>query len=212
MNFSNQIFRCIYAVTCVCASLFSISGFAETTKNKAYEITPFLGQMVASDLTGDLTGEELSLGSASNYGIAFAWQDSPNGQGQLMLNFVSHDFNSEATDNLASQKHSFDVIYAHFNGVAQFRQRSYVTTVSLGLGGTYIDTDSSDVMYPSMTAAIGTRYEFNDNVSLVTEIRAYASLVDEDDDSFCSNDVCSAQFDDTVWIDTAVNVGIAYKF
>ena len=212
MKFSKQILNYIYTCSCFIVIALSMPSWAEDYTLKGYEITPFIGQTFASDISGASTGNTLSLDSASNYGIAFAWQDSPNGQGQLMLNFVSHDFDSEADVNLTSQKHSFDVIYAHFNGIAQFRQRNYVTTVSLGLGGTYIDTENSDVLYPSMSAAIGTRYELNNNISFVTEIRAYASLISEDDDSFCNNDVCSAQFDETIWIDTSISLGIAYKF
>ncbi len=173
-----------------------------------FEITPFVGQMYSSDLLSSDGETTLSVDSGTNFGVGIAWQDSPNGQGQILLNSVSHDFKSD----LDSNNYSIDIIYAHFNGIAQFRQQNYVTTVSLGLGGAYFDTNGGSELYPSATVAFGTRYEFSDELSLVTEIRGYASLVDEKDETFCSNDVCSGQFDEALWMDTSISVGIAYKF
>jgi hypothetical protein len=171
-----------------------------------FEVTPFFGQMYGSDLIAIDNETAISVDSATNYGIAIAWQESPNGQGQILLNIVSHDFDAESVND------SLDIIYAHFNGVAQFRQQSYVTTVSLGLGGAYFDAQGGQELYPSATLAFGTRYEFSPNLSLVTEVRGYASLVDENDNLFCRSEICTAQFDDTLWIDTTVSIGFAYKF
>jgi len=171
-----------------------------------FEITPFFGQMYGSDLIAIDNETTISVDSATNYGIAVAWQESPNGQGQILLNVLSHDFTSEFGDD------SLDIIYAHFNGVAQFRQQSYVTTVSLGLGGAYFDAIGGQELYPSATIAFGTRYEFSENLSLITELRGYASLVDEKDNIFCKSENCSAQFDDTLWVDTTISIGFAYKF
>jgi len=131
-----------------------------------YEITPFIGYTLSDDLRATSPSDD------QNYGVAFSWQEGPNGQGSILVNYVSHDYQS-TTDNLT---HSFDIIYAHFSGVAQFRQQDYVTTVSLGIGGAYFDAESNSDIYPSLTAAIGTRYEFSDALAFVTELRSYASL------------------------------------
>jgi len=173
-----------------------------------WEITPFVGKMFSTDITNADGESSLSLNDSANYGIALAWQDSPNGQGQILFNYASHDFDS-ALDN---QNYSLDVLYAHFNGVAQFRQHGYVTTVSLGLGGAYFDTDFGEELYPSLTVAFGTRYEFSDNIAFITEVRGYASVVEKDNDLFCRDDVCAAQIDDALWIETTISVGISYSF
>lgn len=173
-----------------------------------FEITPFIGQMFASNVDSTIDGSKLSLDKGTNLGISFAWQDTPNGQGQVLLNFVSHDFNSP----LDNQEHSLDIIYAHFSGIAQFRQQHYVTTFSLGLGGAYFDVDSENDLYPSLTAAIGTRYEFADNLALVTEIRGYMSLIKENEQLFCQDGLCSAKFNETLWTETTLSVGLAYSF
>jgi len=173
-----------------------------------FEITPFFGQMFASDLVQADEQTTLSVDSGTNIGIAIAWQDSPNGQGQIMINSVSHDF----TSNLDSTNHTIDIIYTHFNGVAQFRQQAYVTTVSLGLGGAYFDSEGGKELYPSASIAFGTRYEFSDNLSFVTELRGYASLVDDEDQMFCQESICSAKFDGSLWVDSTISVGIAVKF
>ena len=64
----------------------------------------------------------------------------------------------------------------------------------------------------SASVAFGTRYEFSKQVALVTELRAYATLIDEDDAMFCQQELCSANFKDSLWIDSSITVGIAYKF
>jgi len=150
----------------------------------------------------------MSSNSGGNFAFAIAWQESPNGQGQIMLNTVSHDFESNIDEN----EYSLDILYAHFNGIAQFRQQSYITTVSLGLGGAYFDSDFADELYPSVSIALGTRYEISQNLSLITELRGYASLVDKKDNLFCQNDICHAQFSESLWIDTNIAIGIAFKF
>lgn len=172
------------------------------------EITPYIGQMYSADLVAGSDSTDLSVNDASHYGFSIAWRDSPNGQGQILLNTVSHDFVSSAD----SQLHSFDVTYAHFNGVAQFRQRHYVTTVSLGLGGAYFDTDDKNELYPSFTLAFGTRYELSKNFALVTEIRGYASYIEDDNQLFCEGETCHALLEESVWLETSISAGFAFSF
>ncbi|NQY37938.1 MAG: hypothetical protein HRT37_23920 [Alteromonadaceae bacterium] len=207
MSSVQRVFQWSYTFIVLSALMMPTLSSAETPALKGYEITPFIGKMFSPKLDGD-NGSELSVDSDPNFGIAFAWQDNQNGQGQLLLNFARHNFDSDVTN----QQHSFDVIYAHFNGIAQYRQHHYVTTISLGLGGAYFKTDENETFSPSVTAALGTRYEYSPNLALVTEIRAYASLIDDNDDSFCKNEVCSAQFSDAMWVETSLNVGFAYRF
>lgn len=178
-----------------------------TVSANQFEISVLGGQMFSSDLVAS-DSTDISVDSGTNIAIGIAWQENINGQGQILLNRVSHDFTGEN-----AEKDSLDIIYAHFNGVAMFRQQNYVTTLSLGLGGAYFDAErGSEELYPSASLAFGTRYEFSDNMALVTELRAYATLVDEDDAMFCSQDICSANFDDSLWIDSSISVGVAIKF
>lgn len=173
-----------------------------------FEITALFGQMYGSDLKSADGDIDISTDNGGNFALAIAWQDSPNGQGQIMINSVSHDFTSPVDTN----KNGLNIIYAHFNGIAQFRQQSYMTTVSLGLGGAYFDSDFAEELYPSASIAVGTRYEFSDRLSFVTELRGYASIVDDQDDTFCQGEICHAKFSDTLWIDANISVGLAYKF
>lgn len=172
------------------------------------EVTPYIGQMTSPDLVNSIDSADLNIDDATHYGLAIAWQDSPNGQGQILLNTVSHDFIS-STD---LQEHSFDVTYAHFSGVAQFRQRDYVTTVSLGLGGAYFETDNRDELYPSFTVAFGTRYELSKNLAIVTELRGYASYIEDDNQLFCEGTTCHALLEDSLWLEGSVSIGLAFKF
>ncbi len=184
--------------------LLTISVLINSTNaySNNYEITPYIGYTFSDNLATTSPSDD------RNYGLAFSWQDSPNGQGSILVNYVSHDYQS-TTDNLT---HSFDIIYAHFSGVAQFRQQDYVTTVSLGIGGAYFDSEYNNDIYPSLTAAIGTRYEFSDALAFVTELRGYASLTDKDNNLFCNANACSAQFEDATWVETNLSIGIAYRF
>ena len=171
------------------------------------EISAMLGQMVGSDLIAS-DNSDIDVDSARNIAIGFAWQESVNGQGQILLNHVSHDFTGQNGENDA-----LDITYAHFNGVALFRQQNYVTTLSVGLGGAYFDADKgSEELYPSASVAFGTRYEMSKDMAIVTELRAYATLIDKDDAMFCQQETCSANFNDSLWVDSTISVGIAIKF
>jgi len=199
------LFSSTKAVICImfCAQLFS-------TKLQAteFEITPMFGQTFGSDLASSETTSSLSTTNEPNFAISFAWQDSPTGQGQILVNYISRDF----TEDVNQSTHSFDTIYTHFNGVAFFKDGDYTTTVGLGFGATYFNSDFDNALYPSITAAVGTRYEFSSNFTFITELRAYATLTDNDDTLFCQSDNCMAQFDSTIWFDTQLSLGIAYRF
>jgi len=180
-----------------------------TTHARDLEITTYIGQMSSSDLISNQdNGIDLAVDGANNYGLAIAWQDSPKGQGQILFNTVSHNFIS--TSDL--QEHSFDVTYLHFSGVAQFKQRYYVTTVSLGVGGTYFDTDNKEEIYPSLTVAFGTRYELSKTFAIVTELRGYASYIEEDNQLFCEGSTCHALLEKSMWLEGSISVGFAVKF
>ncbi|MBA6396954.1 hypothetical protein [Colwellia sp. BRX10-4] len=179
-----------------------------TSHARDIEITPFIGQMFSADLINSQNGTDLVVTDDKNYGLAIAWQDSPNGQGQILLNTVSHDFVSSSD----LQEHSFDITYLHFSGVTQLKQQNYVTTISLGIGATYFETDSKDEIYPSLTMAFGTRYELSKNVALVTELRGYASYIEEDNQLFCQESICHALLEDGLWLDGSISVGLAIKF
>jgi hypothetical protein len=179
-----------------------------TSHARDIEITPFIGKMFSADLINSQNGTDLVVTDDKNYGLAIAWQDSPNGQGQILLNTVSHDFISSSD----LQEHSFDITYLHFSGVTQLKQQNYVTTISLGIGATYFETDSKDEIYPSLTMAFGTRYELSKNIALVTELRGYASYIEEDNQLFCQETICHALLEDGLWLDGSISVGLAIKF
>jgi hypothetical protein len=195
--------RILFTALC-CVQLYSIN--LQATE---FEVTSMIGQNFSPDLSSTSnTANAMPTDNAPHIALGFAWQDSPNGQGQILINYISRDF----TDEIDQSSHSFDTLYAHFNGVALFKEKNYVTTVSLGIGATYFNSDFDDVLYPSMTAAIGTRYEFSDRWALVTELRGYATLTDNDDTLFCEESSCIAYFDDSIWFDTQISIGVAYTF
>ncbi len=185
------------------ASLISLCSFSSL----ALEVTPYLGYVFASDII-DANGEELTVEKGNSFGLGIAWKDGPNGLGQVLVTSTSHEFDTNigTTGNM-------DVIYAHFNGVAQFKQHNYITTVSIGLGGAYYDVeDGSDDIFPSFTAALGTKYQINQQFAFVTELRSYVTLTDEDNELFCQAGNCLAEFEDSLWIETAISVGVTYSF
>jgi len=193
----------IVAMTLI--TLCSTQAYANNSA-KGFEVTPWFGYSMASDLD-DTLGNDLSVDSGANFGISVSWFDSPNGQGQVMLSRVSHEF--DYGDN---QTGDLDITYGHFNGVALFHQENFTTTVSLGIGFAQFDADNGDELFASAGVGIGTRYEFSDNLAFVTEIRSNFSVVDDESDIFCQNDACSAQFADSIFIDTSFSIGIAYRF
>jgi hypothetical protein len=189
-------------LTMLCTFLLSHAAIA-----KPLELSVMFGQIYGPDLvTND--NSDINTDSGNNIAVGIAWQENVNGQGQILLNRVSHNFISNNQAN-----HELDITYAHFNGIALYRQQNYVTTLSLGLGGAYFDAkQGSEEVYPSASVAFGTRYEFSQKMALITELRAYATLVDEDDAMFCQQGICSANFSDSLWIDSSISLGIAIKF
>jgi len=200
MSYSRNLLTTFFGV-------FALIAASSSTATE-FEITPYLGKMYASDLTNTVTNQDISVDSATHFGLGFAWQDTPNGQGQILLNYVSHDFVVDEDSN----SQSIDTLYAHFNGIAQFRQQHYVTTVSVGFGLARFSSDGGNEVAPSFSAAIGTRYEISNVASIVTELRGYASLMKDGDTLFCNSEVCAPQYNDTLWVDTSISVGFAYKF
>lgn len=192
----------VFSALC-CAQLYSVN-----LQAVEFEITPMVGQTFSPDLTNGNETNSLSTTDEPNLALTFAWQDSPTGQGQIVVNYISRDF----TDTIDQSTHSFDTLYTHFNGVAFFKEKNYITTVGLGIGATYFNSDFDDVIYPSLTVAVGTRYEVSDSLALITELRGYATLTDEEDTLFCQNDNCLAHFDGAVWFDGQISIGLAYSF
>ncbi len=172
------------------------------------EITPMLGYTFSPELISGDNTEELATTNEPNLALAFSWKDSTDGQGQVLLNYISRDF----TDNIDQSNHSFDTLYAHFNGVAFFKEKNYITTVGMGVGVTYFNSDFDSAIYPSMTFAVGTRYELSDDLAFITELRAYATLTKDDETLFCQDGTCVAHIDDAVWFDGQISIGLAYSF
>ncbi|NMP30895.1 hypothetical protein HII17_04900 [Thalassotalea sp. M1531] len=206
---TTNIAKSIFALLALCLTTSYSANANQVNGDATYEFTPYFGYMFGSDISST-GGDEIELSNDGHFGIAFSWKDSPqgSGQGQVLINYVSHEFDSE----IDGSSEDLNILYTHFSGVALFRQQSYVTTFSLGLGGAYLDSDYESGFYPSATVAFGTRYEFSPFFALTTELRAYATLTDEDEDLFCKNDVCAAEFDDALYIDTAVSIGLAFAF
>ncbi len=175
---------------------------------KGYELIPFLGYSASNALSSDTSKTRVPVSNDASYGLAFAWQAGPNGQGMILVNVIDHTYQNDLDNN----NHALDIIYSHFNGVAQFRQQNYVTTVSLGVGASYFKTDNNNGFYPSLTAAIGTRYEISPRFAIVTELRSYATLIGKNNNLFCQTGSCTAKFGGTTWLESNLSVGLAYKF
>lgn len=139
-----------------CTQLFSLSANAEHL-----EITSLVGYTFSPKLTSYDRTTEIATTNEPNIALAFSWQGSKAGQGQILVNYISRDF----TNDVDQSTHSFDTIYTHFNGVAFFRDKNYITTVSMGIGATYFDSDFDSAIYPSITINLDTRYEFSDNLA-----------------------------------------------
>ncbi len=193
----------VYLLLTFCSLTFT--QFSTATE---FEIMPIVGYNFSPTLDSGDSSSTLTTTDEPNFGLAFSWQDSPTGQGQILVNYISRDF----TDKVSQSTSSFDTVYTHFSGVAFFKEKGYTTTVGLGLGATYFDSDFDEVIYPSLTASVGTRYEFSDNLVFITELRAYATLVKDSETLFCENDSCLAHFDGALWFDSQISIGLAYSF
>ena len=190
---------------------------AHAASANTVEITPYIDYVITDELELSETGQTLDVDDVAAIGFAIAWPESQLGQGQISVSYGNYDY--EATNNQSGDlvEGDFDVIYAHFSGVAHYRQPNYTTTVSVGIGGTYFSADRGDnSIYPSITGAIGTRYDLSQALSIVTELRAYGTFADDNSKVFCESGPeganCFGQFDGSFWVDAAVRFGLAYRF
>ncbi len=178
------------------------------------EVTSFIGYNFSPDLLSGDGLNDSSVNSGTNYSLAFAWQEAARkqriypGQGQVLINYSSRDFVS----NTDKQLHDFDILYTHFNGVTFMNEKNYVTTVGLGFGAAYFDGENDSAIYPSITSAIGTRHVLSSNLFLVTEVRVYVTLVEDDANLFCQQGTCFANFNESIWFDSNISVGFSYSF
>lgn len=201
----SALLNCVNKTLC---SLFLMLFLSTNLQAVELEVTQLIGKNFSPELINDDYSAKLSTTNEPNFAIAFAWQDSPTGQGQVLVKYISRDF----TDTIDNTTHSFDTVYTHFSGVSLFKEREYVTTLGLGIGTTYFHSDFDSALYPSITLAVGTRYNYSANLVFITELRGYATLTDDDDTLFCKEDSCVAQFDRAVWLDSQISIGLAYRF
>ncbi|MGJ8694277.1 MAG: hypothetical protein ACSHW0_17545 [Thalassotalea sp.] len=181
--------------------------FLTAFSSSAIEVTPYIGQIYANDFISQ-NDEVLAVEASKNFALGISWKDGPNGQGQFLFTSANHDFETNS-----GGVGEIDIIYAHFNGIAHFRQHNYITTVSIGLGGAYYDVkDGKDDLFPSFTAALGTRYQIDKNLAVVTELRSFVTLTDDESDILCPNSVCLAEFENALWIQTSISLGVSYQF
>lgn len=177
------------------------------------ELTPMVGYTFSPDLISGDRASDISVTDEVNFSMAIAWQEATSkqrksqGQGQVLINYINRDY----TDT-SGAKHDFSTYYAHFNGVTFMQSGNHTTTIGFGLGGAFFDTDNDSAIYPSVTASVGTRHNISDNLTFITEVRMYASLVKDDDELFCQAENCSAYFNDAIWFDSNISIGLAYRF
>jgi len=210
------------------ALLVILTSFPFYNNAAELEISSYLGYTFSPSLASADNNSTISVADKINFSLGFAWQESTakiaesQGQGQLLINYISRDFTgadikSSPQSNLQSNQqnkviHKFDTLYVHFNGVSFIQESGYSTTVSLGFGASYFDSEFNDAIYPSLSTAIGTRHELLPQLTFITEVRAYATLVKDDEPLFCQQDNCVAYFDDALWFDTNISIGLAYSF
>jgi len=189
--------------------LLLILTFFIPNKGKAnkLELTPYIGSMFSSDLQSVDTENRLGVSDDLHFGLALAWQESKTGQGQILINYVGHQISKDQGEH-----DKFDLVYAHFSGVGHYGKSGYITTLGLGIGASYMKSSFDDGFYPSSTISIGTRYLISKELTFVTELRAYATLVKEEDNIFCHNNECLAVFEGAIWLDTSISIGFAYRF
>ena len=184
------------------------------------EISSYLGYTFSPNLASSDNNDTISVEDTVNFSLGFAWQAKNakraknKGQGQILINYISRDFTATETmkDINSKKKQSFDTLYFHFNGVSFIQESGYNTTISLGFGASYFDSDFDNAIYPSLSTAIGTRYELSPQLSFISEVRAYATLVKDDKPLFCQKDSCIAYFDNDLWFDANISIGLAYQF
>ena len=198
-------------------STFSLPTIAESSPNQANDInnyvtvTGYLGSRMNIDTENGYTNKEVDVSSELTQAIALGWSYAKNSEGELLFSSSKQNFSSEGDFDL-----DVYVQYLHFGGRIFFKNSTpFSSSIGLGMGATYFNPSNDeydDDFAFSTSISGGLRYQLNEQFALRSDLRLYATLLDDDNKLFCSNSGCLLNVSDNMYVEAELLAGIEYKF
>lgn len=202
-------------------SLISLSVFSSdlAAKETEFEITPMVGYHFGGDFYTPVgeTETKIKLAEEISYGGIFAWSIDRDKQGEV---FISHyETNFTELTSLPTQapvnKDAMSITYAHLGGNVRVSEGFMPVYVAGGLGLTHLAPDDavfdSETRF-SMNLGLMTKAALTESLSLTMSGRVFATFFDSEKQIFCGDGACLISIDSDLWLQTELNLGLAFKF
>ncbi len=180
---------------------------------RCIEITPFAGYRIGGSLEDDLTGVEMDLADAENYGVVVNFDLSPGKQIEFLYSHQETKVQVSPTF-IISPDWQIDVDYLHFGGITVYNNHSHFRPfVAGGIGLTRMDPERFDPESKlSLSLAAGGKLFFSENAGLRLEARSYWTFFDNNSAIFCNNSGCRILVEGDAWWQFETNVGLFLHF
>jgi opacity protein-like surface antigen len=174
-------------------SSFFIVGVGPTeAAAPVFEITPLVGYSIGGGFGEASTGQSLDLDEGAHYGLSLGLKYDEQ---SLVEVFYSHQETSFIPNANVFGINEFDlnVEYLHFAGTHIVTTEGVMPFVTLSVGATRFDPDSSgfdsEIKF-SFSVGGGVRYFFSEHVGFKLEGRGYGTILSSDNEIFCRNNQC----------------------
>lgn len=190
-----------------------------TTENKKYFVQPFYGyNFVTSKFELDNTQiqskNKLTLKEAADYGLMFGVMTPDPGNIYLLYSHMDTELEYFKPQALNSMLTSLALDYVHIGGSLYFPYQHWKNYVSVSLGLTSFRPDisfSNETRF-SMGLSLGNEYFVTKYLSFTTDVRAFATFIDSNNDFLCADNQCMLHIDADVFWQGQVNLAAKITF
>lgn len=184
---------------------------------KQYFIQPFGGYSFAASnfkVEDSLNNSQnrLRVKESNHYGLALGVNTFDPGNMYFLYSRMDTDLGYSSQQNQIISPLTID--YFHLGGSLFYPYdhfHNYVT-VTTGLTQFRPSNAFSNETRFSMGFGLGTEYLFTDYFSLTGDIRAFATIVDSNNDFLCETSQCNLRINAEVFLQGQVNLGVKFTF
>ncbi|WP_240778844.1 outer membrane beta-barrel protein [Shewanella sp. SNU WT4] len=181
-------------------------------------VTPSGGySFAASDFDLELNNNTLSSSAAikegEHWGLAVGMNTPEPGNIYLLYSRQSTELVSQGGASSESLT-PLSIEYLHFGGTLLFPNGNFSPYITTSIGFTRLRPEhhlSSESRF-SMGIGAGMQYQLVERLSLVVEVRAFATFVDSDQQLFCDETGCLWRVQADIFWQSQANLGLSYRF
>lgn len=181
------------------------------------ELTPFVGYRIGGDFdnTSDFFAVDLEADDGESYGLILAFEVTR--QFQVELLWSQQESTLLETGGFLGQDDvlfDLDIDYYHAGILYQWSPGQLRPFFTASLGGTRFRPvgDLSDDTRFSMALGGGVKFMANEHFGLRLEARGFATLIEDDDESFCDFGDCYYYDGDDYFTQLETRAGLIFAF